>query len=493
MKAFKVIFVSMLVVAAILGAYKLGMQKNVSQGPGVGEHDHDQETSEIKAGQQYTCGMHPFIIRDEPGLCPICNMNLTPVKPGTSGTQAAASATAVKQWRSPMDPTYVRDAPGKDYMGHDLVPVSGDGGDDGAINIDPTTAQNMGVRTEAAARRKLVKTIRTTGLLTYQEERQFSINSKIDGWIEKFFINQEGQMVKKGQPLMAIYSPELVAAQQEFLLALRNGRKLAGNPVAEVVESSERLVDAARTRLTYWDISNEQIATIEKSGQITKTLTLYSPHSGVVTKKKVLEGMKIMAGEELLQISDISRIWINADIFEYEMPWLRVDQTARAELPFIQGKIFTGKITYIYPYLRNETRTVKARIELANPGFELKPDMYANVEIETEGVDGALAIPSNAVLNSGTVRTVFVALEGGKFAPRPVTTGVTDDNGYVQILSGLSEGDPVVISAQFMLDSESSLREALRKMTAPANQPPTGAAPSPAAKDAPEKLDDLFK
>jgi Cu(I)/Ag(I) efflux system membrane fusion protein/cobalt-zinc-cadmium efflux system membrane fusion protein len=496
-KILKTAILLLALIVALGGGYWLGMQQHGERTAGGDPRDHQKETAQAKEKQQYTCGMHPFIIRDEPGLCPICNMELTPVKPGTTGAQPAGVPSAVKQWRSPMDPTYVRDAPGKDYMGHDLVPVSEGGEGDGAISIDPTTVQNMGVRTEAVSRRHLVKTVRTFGLMTYEEGRQFSINSKIDGWIEKFFVNQEGQMIKKGQPLMAIYSPELVAAQQEYLLALRNSRKLVASPVAEVAQSAERLLEAARTRLKYWDISDEQIAVIEKSGQTTKTLTLYSPHSGVVNMKKALEGMRIMAGEELLQVSDISRIWINADIFEYELPWIKVGQTARVELPFAGGNVYTGKITYIYPYLKNETRTARARIELANPGLELKPDMYANVLIDTEPVGGALAIPSNAILNSGNGQTVFVALDGGKFAPRPVTVGITDDSGFVQILSGLAEGDSVVVSAQFMLDSESSLREALRKMTAaPANPAalPPGAAPAPAkAKGGQEKLDDLFK
>jgi Cu(I)/Ag(I) efflux system membrane fusion protein/cobalt-zinc-cadmium efflux system membrane fusion protein len=480
----------LVIVGALAGGYWLGTQQHGDRAVGGDPHDHPDEATQTKEKQQYTCGMHPFIIRDEPGLCPICNMELTPVKPGTTGPQSAAAPGTVKQWRSPMDPTYVRDAPGKDYMGHDLVPVS-EGGGEGAISIDPTTAQNMGVRTEAVSRRKLVKTVRTVGLMTYEEGRQFSINSKIEGWIEKFFVNQEGQMIKKGQPLMAIYSPELVAAQQEYLLALRNSRKLAASPVAEVAQSAERLLEAARTRLKYWDINDEQIGIIEKSGQVTKTLTLYSPHSGVVNMKKALEGMRIMAGEELLQISDISRIWINADIFEYELPWIKVGQTARVELPFAGGKVYTGKITYIYPYLKNETRTARARIELANPGLELKPDMYANVRIDTEPVGGALAIPGNAILNSGNGQTVFVALEGGKFAPRPVTVGITDDSGFVEILSGLSEGESVVVSAQFMLDSESSLREALRKMTAAPQSSAMPASSSP--KGGQEILDDLFK
>ena len=405
-----------------------------------------------------------------------------------------------------MDPTYIRDAPGKDYMGHDLVPVTEDGSGEGTISIDPVTAQNMGVRTEPVSRRKLVKTIRTVGLMTYEEGRQFSINSKIEGWIEKLFVNQQGQMVKKGQPLMEIYSPELVAAQQEYLLALENSRKLAGSPVSGIAGSADRLLAAARTRLKYWDISPGQIRAIEKSGQTTKTLTLYSPHSGVVTMKKALEGMRVMAGEELLQISDISKIWINADIFEYELPWVKVGQTARVELPFAADKVFEGKITYIYPYLNNESRTARARIELANPGLELKPDMYANVSIDTEAIDGALAIPTNAILRSGKGQTVFVARGEGKFEPRPVKSGVTDDNGYIQILSGLREGESVVVSAQFMLDSESTLREAVQKMTAPpaeagggtgrkteAGQGKSATGKLPAQKDGAENLDDLFK
>jgi len=496
-KLLKAIAVIVVVIVAATGGYQFGSQR---------QHAHEAQSqvkNEAAAEQKqlYTCSMHPFIIRDAPGNCPICGMTLVPLKPGATGAQPQAAAPAVTKWRSPMDPGYVRDAPGRDYMGHDLVPVTEDGSGTGTISIDPVTAQNMGVRTEPVSRRQLVKTIRTVGLLTYEEDRQFSVNSKIEGWIEKLFVNQEGQLVKKGQPLMAIYSPELVAAQQEYLLALDNRRKLAASPVPEIAAGAKRLLEAARTRLQYWDISPGQIEAIEKSGRITKTLTLFSPHSGVVTMKKALEGMRVMAGEELLQISDISTVWIDADIFEYELPWVKVGQTARVELPFAAGRTFEAKITYIYPYLKNDTRTARARLELANPGLELKPDMYANVSIDTSAVDGALAIPVNAVLNSGKGQTVFVALGDGRFEPRQVRSGVTDDNGYIQILSGLKEGEAVVVSAQFMLDSESTLREAVQKMTAPAGTAGAGdrkAGPGettgvPADKNGAEKLDDLFK
>jgi Cu(I)/Ag(I) efflux system membrane fusion protein/cobalt-zinc-cadmium efflux system membrane fusion protein len=475
----------LLLVAALAAGYFLGMGRHAGQeaaAPGA-------ETTATETKTQYTCGMHPFIIQDEPGLCPICGMKLTPLKPGTGGQQAAAVPAGerkIKYWQAPMDPTYIRNEPGKSPMGMDLVPVYEDETATGGIVIDPVTAQNMGIRTAPVERRNLARTLRTVGLVTYEESRQYSINSKIDGWIERLHVNQTGQMVRKGQPLLEIYSPELVAAQQEYLLSLGYARRLAESPFPEIAEGARRLVEAARTRLAYWDISEKQIRVLEQTGQLRKTLTLYSPYHGVVTEKKTFEGMRVMAGEELLQISDISRVWVNADIYEYELPWIKVGQTASVEIPFAVGKLLKGKITYIYPYLENETRTVKARIEFPNPGLELKPDMYANVRIETQAVEGALAIPGNAVLNSGKGQTVFVARGEGRFDPRVVQTGVTDEEGYVQILAGLNDGETVVTSAQFMLDSESKLREAIQKMLEPKKEP--GVEPAGEA-----ELEDLFK
>jgi Cu(I)/Ag(I) efflux system membrane fusion protein/cobalt-zinc-cadmium efflux system membrane fusion protein len=439
---------------------------------------------------QYTCGMHPFIIKDEPGLCPICGMKLTPLKPGTGGQQATAVPAGerkIKYWQAPMDPTYIRNEPGKSPMGMDLVPVYEDETATGGIVIDPVTAQNMGIRTAPVERRDLSRTLRTVGLVTYEESRQYSINSKIDGWIEKLHVNQTGQMVRKGQPLLEIYSPELVAAQQEYLLALDSGRRLAESPFPEIADGARRLLDASRTRLSYWDISEKQIRELEQTRQLRKTLTLYSPYGGIVTEKKTFEGMRVMTGEELLQISDISSVWVNADIYEFEVPWVKVGQLAQVELSFAPGRVFVGKVSFVYPYLEPKTRTAQLRIVLANPGFELKPDMYANVRIETEPVANVLAIPDHAVLNSGKGQTVFVALGEGRFEPRAVQTGVTNDEGYIQILSGLSEGEQVVTSAQFMLDSESKLREAIQKMLAPKMEEP---AMEPAEK---ADLDELFK
>ena len=469
---------------------------------GTLRHDHvstgaakpSAEAEKVK----YTCGMHPFIIQDEPGLCPICGMQLTPLKPGTGGGDAAPSTgeRQVKYWKSSMDPTYVRNEPGKDAMGMDLVPVYEDGGTSGGIAVDPVTQQSMGVRTATVKVRDLHHSLRAIGLVAFDETRQYAVNSKIEGWIERLYVNQSGQPVRKGQPLLEIYSPDLVAAQQEYLLALESSKRLTPSPFPEIADGGKRLLEAARSRLRYWDISEQQINQLEQTKQVKKTLTLYSPNSGIVTMKTALEGMRVMPGEELMQIADLSRVWVNAEIYEQDLPWVKVGQGARVELPYATGKVLEGQVDFIYPYLAGETRTVKARIVFANPGLELKPDMYANVQIATDTVKGALAIPADAVLRSGQGAIVFVARADGKFDPRPVETGASGDDGYVQIRSGLKAGELVVTSAQFMLDSESKLREAIEKMrepqaSMPATVPSESATPQkPADK---QKLDDLFK
>jgi Cu(I)/Ag(I) efflux system membrane fusion protein/cobalt-zinc-cadmium efflux system membrane fusion protein len=439
-------------------------------------HNHQIAKTET-IQQQYTCGMHPMIITDEPGNCPICGMALTPVKSGTVNRAGVAGPPQegqpagerkIKYWVAPMDPTYIRNEPGKSPMGMDLVPVYEDQTASGAtISIDPVTAQNMGVRTALVERRDLHRLIRTVGTVDYDEPKVASINAKVDGWIEKLYVAETGQMVKKGQPLLELYSPKLVSAQQEYLLALRNRAALRDSAFAEISAGGERLLAAARQRLRYWDISDRQIRQLEKTGQVRKTLTLYAPYKGVVTMKMAMPGQFIKAGQELFQIGDISRVWVYADIYEYELPWVKVGQKAEVLLPFVGGKSLSAEISTIYPYVEPKTRTVKARLEFANPDFELKPDMYVNVRIQASEVQGALAVPGEAVLHSGEKKTVFVSLGDGKFDPREVKTGVQDQEGFIEISQGLLEGERVVTSAQFLFDSESKLREAIQKMLEP--------------------------
>jgi len=424
-----------------------------------------EENKENHAHQQYTCAMHPFVIKDEKGDCPICGMELTPIKDHTTATPPKKERT-IKYWVAPMDPTYIRNEPGKSPMGMDLVPVYDDeaAGGGSIISIDAQTIQNMGVQTIAVERHNLAHQIKTVGLVDYQEPMQFSINTKISGWVEKLYINQTGQKVKKGDPLLNIYSPDLVAAQEEFLLALNNKNRLTDSPFPEIAAGANRLVEASRKRLTLWDISAEQIKALEEKHSVQKTLTLYATYSGIVTDKKVNEGMFIKAGMALFTISDISQVWINADIYEYELAWLKTGQNAEVTLPFTGNKVLKGTVTYIYPYVEAKTRTVKARLDFDNPGFELKPDMFVNVSINAKPRYNVLAIPSDAILHTGNSDTVFVALGDGKFEPRQVKTGLSGEKGFVEIVQGLLDNEKVVTSAQFMLDSESTLRAAIAKM-----------------------------
>jgi len=442
------------------------------------------------AGQQYTCGMHPMVITDEPGLCPICSMELTPVK--SSGGEVSAKPAGerkIKYWAAPMDPTYIRDEPGKSPMGMDLVPVYDDESATGSIiSIDPVTSQNMGVRMSQVTRKDLSRTIRTVGLIAYEESKQFSINSKIDGYIERLYANETGQLVKKGAPLMDIYSPALVSAQEEFLLARNNKLSLSQSPFPSIADGANRLLDASRRRLKLWDISDRQIARLEKTGEVSKNLTLYSPYNGIVTMKMVKEGQFIKSGMEMLTLSDISKVWVYADIYEYEMPWVKIGQQARIILPYVGSEPIASKVSYIYPYIDSKTRTFRARFDINNPDFTLKPDMYVNVRLESEPVENALTIPLEAVLHSGEKKTVFVALGEGKFEPRLVKTGVQNETGDIEIVQGLLEGENVVTSAQFMLDSESKLREAIAKMLEPKGTPSEAVLEH---KDG-EKMDDLF-
>lgn len=458
-----------------------------SHDPGPG-HSHAADSASGEDATQYTCGMHPMIIVDEPGTCPICGMDLTPLKADTVGSGSTSEGErTIKYWQAPMDPTYIRDEPGKSPMGMDLIPVYEDEATGGAlITIDPTTVQNMGVRTTAVTRGDLSQTIRTIGVVDYEEPRQYTVNAKIAGWVEKLYVAETGQQVKKGQPLLDIYSPELVSAQQELLLARDNFAALKNSSFPQIVESAERLYEASRKRLQLWDVSKRQVERLVETGEVRRTVTLHAPYDGIITMKMVNEGMYVKPGMKLVDVADLSRVWVLADLYEYQLPWVRVGQSAEVVLPYVDGRRFQAEVSYIYPYVEGPTRTVKARLELDNSNFELRPEMYVSVYLEGENVADALMIPREAVLHSGERKTVFVALSGGRFEPRLIKTGLQDENGHVQVVQGLFEGEQVVTSAQFMLDSESKLREAIQKMLNPVR------AESPERTPAGDELDDLF-
>ncbi len=424
-------------------------------------------------GQLWTCGMHPDVILDEPGQCPICGMNLVPLKMPETATKQQGQAEVkqsngerkIKYWQAPMNPIEIYDNPGKSAMGMDLIPVYENQTSSGiAVQIDPVTVQNMGVRTANVEKTDFSRSIRTIGKIDYNEENIFIVSSKISGWIEKLDVDYTGKPVRKGQPLLEIYSPDLVTTQQEYLLALKNKKLIGETQFASIREGAESLLNATRQRLLYWDIPESAVKELEESGQVKKTLRLESPANGVVVHKNVIEGLYIKEGMSLYQIADLSTIWVYVSIYDNEVPWARVGQIATMELSYTPGKVLEGRVAYIYPYLDEKARDVKVRLEFPNPGLQLKPGMYANVWIKTPAITDAIVVPSEAVIRSGQRNLVFVTRGEGRFEPREVRIGEESDDGKIRIVSGLLENEEVVISAQFLIDSESRLQEAIQKM-----------------------------
>jgi RND family efflux transporter MFP subunit len=412
------------------------------------------------------CPMHPEIIETHPGKCPKCGMDLVPFTPKETPAPAAKKERRIKYWVSPMDPGYIRDKPGKAPCGMDLVPVYEEVGEEapGTIKVSPNTIQSMGVRTAKVEVRPLSRLTLTVGRVTFNERNLAVITTKVDGWVDRLFVNASGDPVRKGQTLLAIYSPELVSAQEEYLLARRNLKAMQGSPVKEMAAGARRLAAAARRRLAYFDISAAQIDALEHTGRVKKHLTLFSPANGIVTKRMVTQGMYVKSGMPLLEVADLSTIWVDTDIYQYELPWIKVGQPVTMTLDYLPGETFPGKIDYLYPYLQEATRTAKVRLRFPNPGLRLKPEMFAQVKIESPVTHNAVVVPADAVIDTGLKQHVFIALGQGRFEPREVKLGVLGNDGRREVLSGLKGGEDVVVSAQFMLDSESRFREAVQMM-----------------------------
>ena len=376
----------------------------------------------------------------------------------------------IKYWAAPMDPTYIRNEPGKSPMGMDLVPVYEEAGEEkepsSTIRIDPVTQQNMGVRLGRVQKKALSKTIRTFGTITTDETGLYSVNVKFNGWIETLYVDFLGERVEKGQPLFDIYSPDLLTAQQEYLIALQQQKGLKRS----ARKGDNRLLDASRTRLAYWDLTDEQIAHLEAAGEIQKTITIFSPASGVVVVKNALKGHYVKAGEHQYEIADLSTVWVDVDIYEYELPWIHKGMSAEMDLAYTPGKRYSGEVLFIYPYLDPKTRTARLRLSFPNPDDNLKPGMYANVYLQNTLPGERLVVPQEAVIDSGVRKRVFVSRGKGKFEPREVTLGVEGNDYTFEVINGLSEGDEIVLSGQFMFDSESRLKEAIAKMLEVRNQ-----------------------
>jgi RND family efflux transporter MFP subunit len=334
-----------------------------------------------------------------------------------------------------------------------------------AVQIDLRRQQLVNVRTVRVERRPLVATLRTVGVVRYDETRVTDVNVKVEGWVRDLFVDSTGGHVISGQPLFALYSPELVATQNDYLLALRARDRLRESPLADVRAHAERLVDAARQRLVLWDLPRDQIARIEESREADAALVFRSPVSGYVIDKRVVEGQHVTPGQSLYTIADLSTVWIEADLYEQDLARVRVGTPAIVTLNAYPGERVTARVSFLYPFVGEQSRTAKIRLVLANHGTRVKPGMYANVELRASSGTG-LVIPPDALLDSGREQVVFVAQGDGFFEPRPVRVGQRIDDG-IEILQGLDEGDVVAAGAAFFLDSESQLRASLQAYEPP--------------------------
>jgi len=418
------------------------------------------ESSEMIADEKqlYTCGMHPHIISDELGLCPICEMNLTPVK---NNNQNKSGERKILYYRNPMNPNIISETPQKDEMGMDYVPIYEDEmGSEGVVTIDPEIQQNMNVKTAFVGSKNLSSRVTTNGVLLTDETKEYIANTRVDGWVEKLYVNYTGQFIRKDSKLMDIYSPMLVSAQQELLTALSYQSSMSMSSLNEILKRSNELVKNAVRKLQLLNVSDSEIEKLKETKEIKTYVTLFAQNSGTVLEKNVIEGQKIMAGEPLLKIANLSNLWLTADVYEYELSKIKLNSKAYINFNFLPGKTYEGKVTFIYPTIDPQSRTVKVRIDVNNSKGELKPSMFANVVIEGPTFTSTPVVPENGVIRGGKKDIVILDLGNGKFKPQEVKLGIYSD-GYYQILSGLQDGNKIVTSAQFMIDSESNLKAAI--------------------------------
>jgi Cu(I)/Ag(I) efflux system membrane fusion protein len=458
------------------------------RGGGAG-HDHGAEVAAAK--EQWQCPMHPSIVQDHPGDCPICGMKLVKVAlaaPGTPQKQAAGGAPAStssaehkEQWQCPMHPSIVQDHPGDcPICGMKLVKVEGESvalADDAqnpeglaTVTIDAARQQLIGLKIAHVERGPVGESWRTSGRVGMDETRVHHVNVKFSGFMEKVYADFIGKPVRKGQPLFSIYSPELLAAQDEYLLAVRTQKTLAQS--GGMTSDGESLVAAARRKLELWDVPRSEIERLERTGQPMRTVTFPSPANGVLTKKDVVPGMRVNAGDMPFEIVDLSHVWLLADAYETDLSHVKVGLPVSITLKAFPNRTFRGRVAFIDPLLDPKTRTARVRIDVPNPTGEVKPEMFGEVVVEGSGRQG-LRVPTDAIIQSGTQSVVFVALPNGKFQPREVNLGPGDSK-FVEVVSGLELGDGVVTRANFLVDSESRLRASLAALS-------TGAAAPPAA------------
>lgn len=472
-----VLLCSLIAIATLLVLYREPILKKFTR------------TEQASRGAVYYCPMHPTYTSDRPGDCPICNMKLEkrePVaeKPATPLAQAPQKAK---------DICYMHNCPmvhdGKPCpmlvvatLGEKVVcPVCGSHVSQGEtlvseekvlyptepsgyapILLSPQKMQLIGVKTSPVQRRPLTKVIRTVGRVTVDETRVHHIHPKVEGWVDEVYAKYEGDKVKKNEPLFSFYSPDFVTAQQEYLTALKMLKEQPKDADRETQSEAQSNLDSTRKRLLWWDVTEAQVEELERQGSPSKNLVLSSPIDGVVLEKHVFSGKYMERGRTFYKLADLSTIWVDADLYEYDLPIVQVGQVASVSLPSDPEKVYEGKVIYIAPFLKPATRTAVARLELPNSEYSLKPDMYVTAQIALD-LGERLVAPSEAVLDTGVRKILFVSKGEGIFEPRDVSVGVKTEEG-VEIKEGVKEGEVVVTSGNFLIDSESRLKSAIEGM-----------------------------
>lgn len=389
------------------------------------------------------------------------------VADGAQSTVAAEPAKKERKilfYRNPMGLPDTSDQPKKDPMGMDYIPVyEGEQEEEpsaaGQIKISTEKVQKLGVRTEAASLRALDKQVRAAGRIELDERRTYAISPKFEGYVERLHVNATGQPVSKGQPLFEVYSPELVSAQREYAITIQGVEALKGAS-GEAQSGMKQLAESSLARLRNWDISDEQVKSLAQSGEAKRTLTFRSPVAGIITDKKAVQGMRFMPGDALYQVADLSSVWVIADVFEQDIALLKTGAKTSIKINAYPDKNYTGTIAYVYPTLKPETRTIPVRIEMANPGGLLKPGMFAQMELATLAKGPVLTVPTSAVIDSGTRQIILVQVKEGRYEPREVKLGARSDV-RVEVLSGVRDGEQVVVAANFLIDAESNLKGAI--------------------------------
>ena len=450
-----------------------------------GDHDdsHGAErgSTTTQSKQNWTCGMHPQVVQDHPGICPICHMKLTPMR--SNGSDTAANDSGKKKvlyWWDPMlGPSSIADKPGKSAMGMDRVPVyESDMSAGPKVTIDPTIVQNMGVRTAQVSRGPLDLTIRAVGMLKVPEPGLHDVSLKVNGWIDKLYADTEGMHIEKDQPLFELYSPDLQVAEEELIGAVKALKAMDANAGEAAKREADGLVESAKRKLRLWDVAEQDIEAIAKADRPPRTVIFRSPAHGHIVEKMVVQGSAVQAGMKLMRIEDHSKLWLDAEVYQEQLPVIAIGQEVEATIEGLPGTTFTGKVSFLHPHVDHMTRTLTVRTILENPKLELRPGMYATAKITTRAVADALLVPKEAVIDTGTRQIAFVADGEGHFDPRKVRTGLSGDGEKLQILEGLAPDEMVVTSGQFLMDVESRTTEAIEKLrkSSPAAKTGAGAA-----------------